>query len=52
MDLAIGCQNPEGTSARADESRIASGKVVSLNFASWNQLEGWLRQVDRVRRAA
>src|SRR5580765_8408374 len=26
--------------------------VVTLNFASWNQLEGWLRQVDRVRRAA
>ena len=27
-------------------------KMVSQNFASWNQLEAWLRQVDRVRRAA
>jgi len=26
--------------------------LVSLTFASWNQLEGWLRQVDKVRRAA
>ena len=33
MDQAIGCQigcqNPEGTSAQADESQIASEKVVS-----------------------
>jgi hypothetical protein len=26
--------------------------VVSLSFASWNQLDGWLRQVDGLRRAA
>jgi hypothetical protein len=26
--------------------------VVSLNFASWNQLDGWLRQVDRLRLVA
>jgi hypothetical protein len=26
--------------------------VVSLNFASWNQLDGWLRQVEWLRRAA
>jgi hypothetical protein len=27
-------------------------EVVSLNFASWNQLDGWLRRVDGLRRAA
>jgi hypothetical protein len=26
--------------------------VVSLNFASWNQLDGWLRAVEGLRRAA
>jgi hypothetical protein len=26
--------------------------MVSLNFASWNQLNGWLRQIDELRRAA
>jgi hypothetical protein len=27
-------------------------KVVSRIFASWNQLEGWLRRIDHLRRAA
>jgi hypothetical protein len=27
-------------------------RLVSLNFTSWNQLDAWLRQVDRMRRAA
>jgi hypothetical protein len=26
--------------------------MVSLNFASWNQLDGWLRAVDELKRAA
>jgi hypothetical protein len=26
--------------------------VVSRIFASWNQLDGWLRQVDGLRRVA
>jgi len=25
---------------------------VSLNFASWNQLERWFRDIDALRRAA
>jgi hypothetical protein len=29
-----------------------SGKVVSRIFASWNQLDGWLRQVEGLRRVA
>jgi integrase len=55
MDRAIGCQigcqNPEGTPAEAAESQITSEKVVSLNFASWNQLDEWLRQLDGMRLA-
>jgi len=27
-------------------------RMVTLSFASWNQLDGWLRQVERLRRAA
>jgi hypothetical protein len=27
-------------------------KVVSRIFASWNQLDGWLRQVEELRRVA
>jgi hypothetical protein len=26
--------------------------VVSLNFASWNQLDGWLRQLQGLRATA
>ena len=29
-----------------------TGGVVSRIFASWNQLEGWLRQVEVLRTAA
>jgi hypothetical protein len=34
--------------------KLAEGerRMVSLNFASWNQLDGWLRRVDGLRRAA
>jgi hypothetical protein len=27
-------------------------KVVSLTFASWNQVAGWLRRIDELQRAA
>jgi hypothetical protein len=30
----------------------ADEKMLSRIFASWNQLDGWLRQVDRLRWAA
>ena len=33
-------------------SESADEKMVSLNFASWNQLERWLNGVDLLRRAA
>jgi hypothetical protein len=33
-------------------SRPFEGKVVSRIFASWNQLDGWLRAVDGLRQVA
>jgi hypothetical protein len=33
-------------------SESAAEKVVSLNFTSWNRLDGWLRVVDALRQAA
>jgi hypothetical protein len=43
--------------ALEDGSETAEGadfweKLVSLNFASWNQIDEWLRQLDELRRAA
>jgi len=31
---------------------VRSSVVVSLNFASWNQLDAWLRQVEGLRAVA
>jgi hypothetical protein len=33
-------------------SESADERVVTLNFASWNQIHDWLRQVAAVRHAA
>jgi hypothetical protein len=38
------------TTNRPSVSRLF--RMVSLNFTSWNQLDGWLRQVEVLRRAA
>jgi hypothetical protein len=37
-----------------NDQRALSGlsSVVSLNFASWNQLERWLRRLEALRTAA
>ena len=47
---------PPRAASRADgrnAERISElGMLVSLAFASWNQLDGWLRQVEGLRRAA
>jgi len=37
---------------RAQTAQSLVNGVVTLTFASWNQLDGWLRQVDELRRAA
>ena len=39
----------------ADDVRLLESstlEMVTLNFASWNQLDGWLRQVEGLRRVA
>ena len=45
-----------GSIANADRDAALFGinelELVSLNFTSWNQLDGWPRQVDRLRQAA
>jgi len=50
--LQSGCKRDE----RNEQRKMAAGdfltKMVSLNFASWNQLDGWLRQIEGLRRAA
>ena len=33
-------------------SETADERVVTLTFASWNQIGGWLRQIDGLRHAA
>ena len=32
--------------------KVLGREVVSRTFVSWNQLDGWLRQVEALRRAA
>jgi hypothetical protein len=32
-------------------SESGDEKMVSLNFTSWNHVEGWLRGIDALRRA-
>jgi hypothetical protein len=41
-------QPSRGLPSRSSRYGAASRerRLVSLNFASWNQLHGWLRQVD------
>jgi hypothetical protein len=51
--LAAGSIPVGDRAANARKSLTVRGRVmVSHIFASWNQLEGWLRQVEVLRRAA
>jgi hypothetical protein len=38
--------------SRSFPNEIAKGIMVSRIFASWNQLDGWLRQIDQLRYVA
>ncbi|MDP9205878.1 MAG: hypothetical protein M3P12_10555, partial [Gemmatimonadota bacterium] len=38
------------TVARA-RNTIRERRLVTLTFASWNQLDGWFRRLERLRRA-
>jgi hypothetical protein len=42
----------DGRVMRKAHSMNKLGKVVSQNFASWNQMAGWLRQIEGLRAAA
>ena len=52
LDAAIGCQDENDAADQRQEIEESLRKEVTLNFASWNQLDGWLRQVDQLRRVA
>jgi hypothetical protein len=47
---------PEGHSHLPENHRAtparANRELVSVNFASWNQLERWVRNIDGLRRTA
>jgi len=52
LDAAIGCQDENDAADQRQEIEESLWKVVSRIFASWNQLGRWLREVDKLRRAA
>jgi Phage integrase family len=48
-----GGQPPMAAEELTPELReLSKDLVVSQNFASWNQLDGWLRQLEGLRRTA
>lgn len=48
----IGCQTEHDAPSQPEESQNSTENLVSLTFGSWNQVNGWLRQVDQLRRLA
>ncbi len=52
LDAAIGCQDENNAADQRQEIEESLRKEVTLNFASWNRIGGWLKQIDRLRRAA
>ena len=51
-DLWLRGRRPIQLTTGAYEWLVEADGVVSLNFASWNQLDGWLRQIEGLRRVA
>ena len=49
---SIGSQSGQTGATRTEEEPNSLGNLVSLNFASWNQLDGWLKRLDALRAAA
>jgi len=45
-------QNRWSSRTTPQNCQFCSKILVTLNFASWNQLNEWLRQIERLRRAA
>jgi len=51
LDAAIGCQDEnDAADQRQEIEESLKKKVVNLTFVSWNQIGGWLRTVDELRR--
>ena len=50
--LEAAARDPLERGLRFQPFRISDLEMVSLTFASWNQLDRWLRQVEGLRRAA
>jgi hypothetical protein len=46
------CGAPDEFRAKQTPERSEGDMSMSLNFASWNQLERWFRDIDALRRAA
>ena len=51
LDAAIGCQD-ENDADQRQEIEESLRKEVTLTFASWNQIHGWLRRLEGLRGAA
>ena len=49
LDAAIGCQDENDAADQRQEIEESLRKEVSQILTSWNQLDGWLRQVERLR---
>jgi hypothetical protein len=47
-----GCQPPTGGDAPPQGVSESPGFLVSLNSASWNQIDSWLRGLEALRHAA
>ena len=52
LDAAIGCQDENNAADQCQEIEESLRKEVSRIFASWNQLDCWLRRLDALRSAA
>jgi len=44
--------HPEPRGGEYEDTPPSEAKKMSRIFASWNQLDRWLRQIDRLRRLA
>jgi hypothetical protein len=49
LDAAIGCQDENDAADQRQETEESLWKVVTRIFTSWNHLDGWLRQIERLR---
>jgi hypothetical protein len=48
----IGCQEEEEAPDNLQETGDSLENLVTLNFASWNRVVSWLRQLEVIRAAA